>query len=268
VRHFMWITVVVAAVCVAVIALPAQISFHEELNQGVQAYKAANYDAAMQHFRNAIALDSKNGVAHLYLATTYAQQYIPGVNSPENNHFADSAISEYQAVLQIDPHSMDSMKGIAYLQLQSKRFDEAKVSYQRAIEMDSKDPETHYSIGVIDWTQAYTKRMAVFSKLNLRPEQSLINKAECWEVRSANEAAIKDWMEMLTKSIELRPDYDDAMAYMNLLYRERANIHCSDPISYQSDLDAADHWVDMVMGIKKAKAAKYEKQAGEPATPR
>lgn len=267
-RHLVWITVVIAAVLVAVIMLPAQISFHEELNQGVQAYKSANYESAAQHFRNAIALDSKNAVAHLYLATTYAVQYIPGVNSPENNHLADSAILEYEAVLQINPQSMDSMKGIAYLQLQSKKFDEAKVSFRKAIEIDPKDPETYYSIGVIDWTQAYSKRTLVFSKLRLSPEQSLINKAECWEVRSANESRIKEGMEMLTKAIELRPDYDDAMAYMNLMYRERANIQCSDPASYRSDMDAADHWVDMTMNIKKTKAEKYQKQTSQTVDPR
>ena len=258
-RHLLWIGVVVAAVSVAVVTLPAQISFHEELNQGVQAYKAANYDAAIQHFRNAIALDSKNAVAHLYLATAYAQQYIPGVNTADNIRLADSAISEYQAVLQINPQSMDSMKGIGYLQLQSKRFDEAKVSFRKAIEIDPKDPETYYSIGVIDWTQAYTNRMAILEKLHLAQDQPFINKAECWEVRSASESAIKDGMEMLTNAIERRPDYDDAMAYMNLMYRERANIQCSDPTSYQSDVDAADHWVDMVMAVKRAKAAKSEK---------
>ena len=54
------------------------------------------------------------------------------------------------------------------------------------------------------------------------------------------------------------------MAYMNLMYRERANIQCSDPTSYRSDIGEADRWVDMVMTIKKAKAAKYEKQISQP----
>lgn len=266
-RHLVWIALVVAAFLVAAMTLPAQISFHEELNQGVQAYKAGNYDVAAQHFRNAIALDSHNKVAHLYLATAYAQQYIPGVNNPENNRLADSAISEYQAVLQIDPHSIDSIKGIAYLELQSKKFAEAKASYRKALEIDPKDPETYYSIGVIDWTQAYSKRMPVFAKLNLAPDQPLINKAECWEVRSANEAVVNEGMEMLNNAIQLRPDYDDAMAYMNLLYRERANIQCGDSGSYRSDIEAADHWVDVTLNIKKSRAEKYKKQATQPADP-
>ena len=38
---------------------------------------------------------------------------------------------------------------------------------------------------------------------------------------------------MLEKALELRPDYDDAMAYMNLMYRERADLQCDDPLPAQ-----------------------------------
>ena len=45
---------------------------------------------------------------------------------------------------------------------------------------------------------------------------------------------------MVRKAIELKPDYDDAMAYMNLMYRERADIQCGDPKANASDLKSAD----------------------------
>ena len=61
------------------------------------------------------------------------------------------------------------------------------------------------------------------------------------------------------KALELRPDYDDAMAYMNLMYRERADIQCDDPAARQADLKAADDWLDKNMATRKAKA---EKQPG------
>jgi hypothetical protein len=31
---------------------------------------------------------------------------------------------------------------------------------------------------------------------------------------------------MFKKAINLRPDYDDAMAYRNLMYREKADVEC------------------------------------------
>jgi len=63
----------------------------------------------------------------------------------------------------------------------------------------------------------------------------------------------------MTQALKLRPDYDDAMAYMNLMYRERADVECEDPGARAADLKTADDWVDKTMATKKAKA---EKQPG------
>src|SRR5271165_2454975 len=60
----------------------------DQLNKGVQAYKNARYEEAIEHFKNAVQLDPSLINAKLYLATAYAQQYIPGADSPENNKYA------------------------------------------------------------------------------------------------------------------------------------------------------------------------------------
>jgi hypothetical protein len=59
---------------------------------------------------------------------------------------------------------------------------------------------------------------------------------------------------MLKKAIELRRDNDDAMAYMNLMFRERADIQCGDSKAGAADLKTADDWVDMTLAIKTRKA--------------
>ena len=69
----------------------------------------------------------------------------------------------------------------------------------------------------------------------------------------------KAYVDNLNKALQLRPDYDDAMAYMNLMYREKADIECDDPGARSADLKTADEWVDKTMATKKAKA---EKQPG------
>lgn len=244
-----------------------QTSSQNELDLGLRAYKQARFEEAIQHFQRATAMQPDNVAAHLYLANAYAAQYIPGVDSPANVQLGEAAVSEYQAVLQTDPQSLDAIKGIAGLNLQMKKFETAKTFYHKAIEVNAKDPEDYYSIGVIDWTQAYAERMTQRAKLNLKPEQSFINSGECWAVRSENENIVADAMENLSKALELRHDYDDAMAYMNLMYRERADIQCDDPLSYESDLKTADHWVDLTMSTKKAKAAKYDSRPEDSATP-
>ena len=46
------------------------------------------------------------------------------------------------------------------------------------------------------------------------------------------------------------------MAYLNLMYRERADVQCDDPAARAADLKTADEWVDKTMATKKAKAEK------------
>jgi tetratricopeptide (TPR) repeat protein len=137
-----------------------------------------------------------------------------------------------------------------------KKFEEAKIFYHKALDLDAKDPEVYYSVGVIDWTEAYSRRTREYSKLKMKTDEPFINRAECWSVREDNEAVVQDGMENMAKALEFRRDYDDAMAYMNLLYRERGNIQCGDSSKYYDDMNDADHWVGVTINTKKTKAAK------------
>ncbi len=76
------------------------------------------------------------------------------------------------------------------------------------------------------------------------------------ELKEKNAASIQEGIDNLNKAIELRPDYDDAMAYMNLMYRERADVECDDEAARAADLKTADTWVDKTLATKKAKAEK------------
>lgn len=228
----------------------------DQLNKGVASYKNARYEQAIEHFKNAVTLDPSLQNAKIYLATAYLAQYIPGVDSPENLQNANAAIDQYKSVLQEDPKNVNSIKGIAYLYLQMKKFEDAKQYYRKAIDLDPNDPEAYYSIGVIDWTQAYQPRMEARSKLGLRPDEPLKDKKVCAQLREQNGQVIQDGIDSLNKALSLRDDYDDAMAYMNLMYREKADRECDEPDQRTADLKTADEWVDKTMAAKKAKAQK------------
>jgi len=236
----------------------------DQLNKGVASYKNAKYEQAIDHFQQAVSFDPSLINARLYLATAYAQQYIPGVDAEDNTRMATEAIDQYKQVLDRDPKNINSVKGIAYLYLQMKKFDDAKDYYRKAITMDPNDPEPYYSIGVIDWTESYQPRMEARAKLGLKPDEPLNiknkdQKQVCDQLRQQYSPVIEDGINVLGKALELRPDYDDAMAYMNLEYREKADLECDDPAARAADLKTADEWVDKTMATKKAKA---EKQPG------
>jgi tetratricopeptide (TPR) repeat protein len=254
------------AVCLTLIFASAcnKLRARDQLNKGVASYKNARYEQAIDHFQQAVTFDPSLINARLYLATAYAQQYIPGVDAEDNTRMANQAIDQYKAVLDRDPKNINSIKGIAYLYLQMKRFEDAKTYYRKALEIDPNDPESYYSIGVIDWTQCYQPRMEERAKLGLKPEEMLNGKNKdqkqlCESLKEKNTPIIQDAIDVLNKALTLRENYDDAMAYMNLMYREKADTDCDDPAARATDLKTADEWVDKTMAAKKAKA---EKQPG------
>lgn len=241
-----------------------KLKARDQLNKGVASYKNARYEEAIEHFQQAVTLDPSLLNARLYLATAYAQQYIPGVDAEDNNRLGQQAIDQYKAVLQRDPKSINSVKGIAYIYLQMKKFEDAKTYYRKALEIDPNDPEPYYSVGVIDWTQTYQPRMEERAKLGMKPDEQLSakdknQKKACQDLKQKNWENIQDGIDALNKALQLRQDYDDAMAYMNLMYREKADVECEDPAARAADLKTADEWVDKTMATKKAKA---EKQPG------
>src|ERR1700756_2027908 len=242
----------------------------DQLNKGVKAYKNSHYEQAIDHFQQAVQLDPALTNARMYLATAFVSQYIPGVDSPDNLRTAQQAIDEYQKVIDSNPareQKVNSAKGIAYLYLNMKKWDDAKKYYRMASDLDPNDPEPYYSVGVIDWTAAYQPRMEKRAALGMKPEENLSasnkdQKKVCAMLKDKNAPAIQEGIDSLNKAIQLRPDYDDAMAYMNLMYREKADVECDDPATRTEDLKTADHWVDETLRVKKAKAEKAAQSQG------
>lgn len=242
----------------------------DQLNKGVEAYKNTHYEEAINHFQRAVELDSKLLNARLYLATAYVGQYIPGVDSPDNIRVAEQAIDQFQRVIDDKPsreQKVNSAKGIASLYFNMKKFDDAKKYNHIVSDLDPNDADPYYSIGVIDWTESYAPRMEERAKLGLKPEEHLNPKNKdqkkvCDELNQKNMPAIQEGIDDLKKAIELRPDYDDAMAYMNLMYREKADIECNDLAARAEDLKTADGWLDKNLAVRKAKAEKQPAAQG------
>ena len=132
------------------------------------------------------------------------------------------------------------------------RYEEAIQHFKQAVD---RDPTL---LAVIDWTQAYQPRMEEHAKLGLKPEERLEDKKVCAALKENNSVNIQEGIDNLTQALKLRPDYDDAMAYMNLMYRERADLQCDDPAARAADLKTADDWVDVTLAVKKAKAEKQQ----------
>jgi tetratricopeptide (TPR) repeat protein len=222
----------------------------------------------VDYFKNAVQLDPENTMPRLYLATAYMSQYIPGAESPENLQLAKEAKEEFQKVLEKNPSdatALASLASLSYQQAQGmpdleaklKKLDEAKEWYLKLIAADPQNKEGFYSLAVIDWVKWYAAWMKARAELGLKPEEPgpLKDKKVKADLQTQYSAVIDDGMKNLQKALDIDPNYDDAMAYMNLLIREKADLDDT-PEQYKTDTDTADKWVQKALDTKKMKAKK------------
>ncbi len=62
-------------------------------------------------------------------------------------------------------------------------------------------------------------------------------------------------MDNLHEALAMNPEYTDAMAYMNLLYREKADLEES-PRTYADDVAQADWWFQKTIDTRNALASR------------
>jgi tetratricopeptide (TPR) repeat protein len=244
----------------------SKLKARDLLNKGVAAFKNGQYDTAIEDFKQSKDLDPNLMNARLYLATAYASQYIPGAPSEQNVRLGTQAINEFKEVLQIDANNISAIDGIGSIIFQMagqpydpKKFEESKTYHQKHIELRPNDPEPYYWIGVIDWTLSFRangEMRADYNKNNIRKQikdtDSLPASVRS-EYTSKYGAMVDEGIADLKKAIELRPDYDDAMAYLNLLYRRKADMveSADERASLQKQ---ADELIDKVKEIKQKRA--------------
>src|SRR5271165_6267337 len=229
----------------------AKLHARDLLNKGVQSFKNGQYDVAIEDFKQAKDLDPTLLNARLYLATAYATQYIPGAPSQENMNFGRQAITEFKEVLQTDPNNLSAIDGIGSILFQMAGtpfdpagFEESKTYHKKHIALQPNDPEPYYWIGVIDWTLAFRA-----------------NGMMRVDYESKAGPLIDEGIADLQKAIQLRPDYDDAMAYLNLLYRRKADTVESND-ERLALIKQADDLIDKVKEIKQKRADQPQPAGG------
>ncbi|MGO8719610.1 MAG: tetratricopeptide repeat protein [Acidobacteriaceae bacterium] len=239
-----------------------RLKARDQLNKGVNAFKTARYEEAINHFQQAVALDPSLPMARLYLATAYSQQVIPNLQTPDNLKNAQLAIQNFQMVLDKEPKNVNALKGIAALYLNIQNFDQAKTYQNRVIAVNPDDAEAYYTIGVIDWTLAYKNAIPVRQSLGLHDNGDPIkDKKACEALAEENTPLVQEGLDALTKATQLKENYDDAMAYINLLYRRKADIECGDDAGRKADLATADEWVQKALAARKANQLKANQNA-------
>ena len=132
-----------------------RLKARDQLTKGVQAFKNARYEEAVNHFQQSIALDPSYDQAKLYLATAYSYQVVPNLDTPENLAVAKKALEGFQEILAKDPNDLSALKQIASIYFNTKKLAEAVVLYTDIIVV----------IEVVDAHDRVTGREQLFAHL-------------------------------------------------------------------------------------------------------
>jgi TonB family protein len=225
------------------------------MKQGEAAYNRGDFSAAAEQFENAVKLEPDNLKAKLLLANALLQQYIPGAGA--SKPFADRARQQYLDVLARDPGNQPAIQAMLSLTTDTRQFAEAHTWALKAIEADASDKGAYYSVGFLDWVMTYPDYAAARAEAGMpQQEIGLIPDANLrLKVRTQHLDQIEEGFRMLQVALQLDPDYTDAMAYMNLLYRIEAAI--IDNPAQSADLVAkADTWFNKAMVISAERRSK------------
>jgi tetratricopeptide (TPR) repeat protein len=237
----------------------------DRLTKGVAAFKSANYEQAANDFEEAVKLDPTNQTAKLYLATTYASQVVPNLDTPENLALAQKAIAGFDAVLAQKSDDLDALKQIASINRNIKKFDVAKEYELKVIAVAPNDPEAYYIVGFVDWTLAYKNAVAILAADGLTDAgdgNPKMTKGACAKIQAANTALVNEGIQYLDKAVALNPTYDDAMQYLQLTYRRKADLDCGNNAARQADMAQVDQWTQKAMGARKTNELNKEKKEG------
>lgn len=218
----------------------AKLQARDNLNKGVRAFRDAHYDNAVKYFQQAVQLDPDLTTAEIYLATAYAQQYVPGGRGEDNEKNAQMAIQTFENVLKRDPNNVNAIAGLASIyynlgQADTKQLQKSRDYYMKYASLDSTNPIPYYTIGVLDW-------LVVYDKNNTSPTQEQLN-------------VIDEGLANIDKALALNPDYDDAMTYKNLLYRLKADRAANED-EKKKLTDLADEWFNKGLETRKKNAEK------------
>jgi len=231
------------------IETPSEFEARNSLNQGVRAFRNREYDSAIEFFKRATELDPALTNADLYLATAYAQRYIPGTATEENQKYADLAIQTFQKVLDRNPAEKTAAAGLGNIYRKSNRYDRARDAYLKQVQLDPENYDAYFQVGVVDWIIAHNANSGLSSD-----DRSKL---------------IREGLQYLDRSMALNSEHEDTLWYQNLLLREKSGILKENArattdqneknalLAEASELDArADDWSNRALELRKKNVGK------------
>ncbi|MFN2385135.1 MAG: tetratricopeptide repeat protein [Thermoanaerobaculia bacterium] len=237
----------------------------QEIKKGNEFARAQQYQTALASYQEALRLDPNEKRLHKSIGYAYMGMYQPGSKHVKDLEIAGKAIEHLKIYVDTVPEDRKAREVLLSMYLATERYDEAVGFYQAMLKEDPKDTRAmgsmasiYFKRGDFDQGVEWLKRRIAAEPPDTRPEVYHLIGAQAWD-RSYNypnidpmeRARIVDQgLEALNEAMKLRPDYFEALSYINLLYREKAKME-TDPVRQQEYIAQADQYRAQAMEMRK-----------------
>jgi tetratricopeptide (TPR) repeat protein len=267
----------IAALTLALSSLGCtKIRARMEIKAANEAYQKEDWSTALQHYKVARQIDPSFDDLTRLVGYSEIGLYIPDDKTPKNEAHADAAILELNNYLQKKPDDRIARDALINMYLNANRTTQAIDYFIAYLKTHPADLEAVKSIATLYAKQGdFNKSLEWYEKITLldakNPESFYIFGVVCYEKVSKNMAGADPAQKMdlinkgkaaLQHAIDMKPDYAEAMAYLNLLWRQQALVDAiTDPVKAQADVAQADAIRNQTMQILNARKAAGAKKS-------
>jgi tetratricopeptide (TPR) repeat protein len=271
-----------AIILLAVTALAGcnKIKSKQEIKKGNEFLKAGQYQSALASYEEALRLDPGETKLNKHIGLAYMGLYQPGSKHPKDLEYAQKAIDHLKTYTAAYPEDAKAREYLISMYLNSERFDDAIDFYKNEmLKRDPKDSKAMQSLAMLYFKKGDFDNGVYWLKKRLEvegnnPEVYYLIGVQAWD-RSYNfpdldpelrAKIVDEGMQALNKAVELKPDYFEAISYINLLWREKAKME-TDPAKKKEDIDLANKYLQQALDLRKqaqekAKAAQATPEPG------
>lgn len=262
---------ILALIALAALSLGCnKLKAKQEIKKGNEFFKAGQYQTALAAYQEALRLDPNEEKLQKNIGLAYMGMYQPGSKHPKDLEYATKAIEHLKIYAEAYPEDRRVREFVVSMYLATERYDDAIAFYQNLLEEDPKDVRAMQSLAQMYFKKGDVDNALIWLRRRLENETSPEAKAEvyyfigvqAWD-RSYNfpdilpeERAriVEEGVDALNRALEIRPEYFEALSYLNLLYREKAKID-PDPARKQEYTDTANRYLQQALELRKRSLA-------------
>jgi tetratricopeptide (TPR) repeat protein len=215
-----------------------EVGARHDIQEGNKLYYDGKYEQAIKRYDEALASQPDLAIGWFNLGLSHLALFAPGLKSPDNEAHAKGAIEALQKYLALEPKDMTARDYLLSTFIDSGHYEGAIKYFEVRLEKDPNDLEAIVQLAQINQQAGKYDEAIRWHKKKAEVVTATDLKADSWysigvldwrrlnghgDVTGIERMRIADeGIGWLQKADGVRKNHAPTLAYLNLLYRERA----------------------------------------------